>query len=172
MAEEGNEELSLDEGEAKGGSKKKLIIIIAIVVLLLGGGAGAFFFLSGDDSVDNIEETEISQEPTEALAAIYVPMPRPFVFNVTDGSQDRLVQIKVQLMIRGSDNAALVRKHIPLFEGTLVSVFSAAKVEQLRSPDGRVELREYALKALNVATNKVENKELIDTVLFTGFVLQ
>ena len=179
MADDQNAELSLDDGEgegAKGGSKKKLIIIIAAVVLLLGGGAGAFFFLSGDDSGSTTEQTEGTQESQEdtgeVLAASYVPMPRPFVFNVEDGKRDRLVQIKVQLMVRGSSHVTSLRKHIPLLEGTLVSVFSAATVEQLRSPAGKEELREYALKALNEATNKVENKALIDSVLFTGFVLQ
>jgi flagellar FliL protein len=54
----------------------------------------------------------------------------------------------------------------------LVSLFAAATVEQLRSPAGKEELREYSLKALNEATSKVEKKALIDSVLFTGFVLQ
>ena len=179
MADDQNAELSLDGGEGdgkKGGSKKKLIIIIVAVVLLLGGGAGAFFFFTGDDSGATAEQTETDQESSEdtgeVLVATYVPMPRPFVFNVQDGKRDRLVQIKVQLMVRGSSHAAALRKHIPLLEGTLVSVFSAATVEQLRSPTGKEELREYALKALNEATNKVEKKALIDSVLFTGFVLQ
>jgi len=172
-----DEELSLDDGEeaAGGGGKKKLIIIILAVVILLGGGGAAYFLLMGDDP--EAEQTEevvesASEEPADGLTAIYVAMPRPFVFNVMEGKRDRLVQIKVQLMVRGEANEILAKKHIPLLEGTLVRVFGAAPVEQLRNPEGKDQLRESALEALNAATKKREGKGLIQTVLFTGFVLQ
>ncbi|PKF62941.1 flagellar basal body-associated protein FliL [Psychromonas sp. psych-6C06] len=178
MAGEENEELSLDEGATAGGGKKKLIIIIVAVVLLLGGGAAAYFLLfSGDSAEASADQTSEQQTSSEVEgensgAASYVAMPRPFVFNVMDGKRDRLVQIKVQLLVRGTTNETLAKKHIPLLEGTLVRIFGAATVGQLRSPEGKDQLREYALKALNESTKKLEGKELIDTVLFTGFVLQ
>lgn len=178
MAGENNEELSLEgEDAVKKGGKKKLIIIIIAVVLLLGGAAGAyFFFFSGDSSAEVTEQSEAkddnSAEPGEVQLASYVPMPRPFVFNIMDGKRDRLVQIKVQLLVRGSDKVNLAKKHIPLLEDTLVRVFSAASVEQLQSPLGKTELRAFSLKALNEVTTKYENQALIDSVLFTGFVLQ
>ena len=167
-----DEEMSLDQEDGKKGGKKKLIIIIVAAVLLLGGGgAGAYFFLfAGDDSEVSEEQTE--QQAVELLAPSYVAMPRPFVFNVMDGKRDRLVQIKVQLLVRGNDNASLAKKHIPLLEGTLVRVFGSASADQLRSPDGKEQIREQALTELNSETNKLEGKELINSVLFTGFVLQ
>lgn len=174
MAEEENEDLSLEEKGGKGGNKKKLIIIIAAVVLLLAAGAGAYIFLfSGEEEVaEQSEEQATEAADDEGFVTIYVAMPRPFVFNVPDGKRDRLVQIKVQLMVRGDANSVLAKKHIPLLEGTLVRVFSAASIEQLRSPAGKGQLRVYSLEALNKATMKVENKALIHSVLFTGFVLQ
>jgi flagellar FliL protein len=170
-----DEDVSLDEGEAaKGGGKKKLIIIIVAALLILGGaGAGVYFFMFSDEPVEQTAESvEDPQETEQTLSANYVAMPRPFVFNVMDGKRDRLVQIKVQLMVRGSQNATLAKKHIPLLEGTLVRIFSAATVGQLRSSEGKEMLREYALKALNESTKKLEGKEIVHTVLFTGFVLQ
>lgn len=176
MADNENEDMSLDEeGSPQGGSKKKLIIIIVAVVLLLGGGVAAYFLLfSGDDSEAVTEQvTEVSDQASDShLSATYVAMPRPFVFNVMDGKRDRLVQIKVQLMVRGAENEALAKKHIPLLEGTLVRIFGGATVAQLRSPEGKDLLRKTALDGLNEATKKLEGKELIRTVLFTGFVLQ
>ena len=169
-----DEEISLDEEESpKSGGKKKLIIIIVAAVLILGGGgAAAYFLLFSDDSTPASEQTENAAEPEKTLAASYVAMPRPFVFNVQDGKRDRLVQIKVQLMVRGSDNVILAKKHIPLLEGALVRIFSAATISQLRSPEGKEQIRELALKALNESTTKLEGKDIINTVLFTGFVLQ
>jgi flagellar protein FliL len=178
MPDQDNEEMLLDEEAPASGGKKKLIIIIVAAVLLLGGGGGAAFFLLGGDSAP--PEGETSEEITkgeeevveQSVAASYVAMPRPFVFNVMDGKRDRLVQIKVQFMVRGTENVTLAKKHIPLLEGTLVRVFGAASVAQLRNPEGKEQIREQALVALNEASIKLEGKALIDTVLFTGFVLQ
>jgi len=174
-----DEDLSLDEdGAGKGGKKKLIIIVLAALLILGGGGAGAYFFLMGDDSSEVAEVAEESVdgadsgEAGETLTAIYVAMPRPFVFNVMDGQRDRLVQIKVQLMVRGAENEALAKKHIPLLEGTLVRIFGAATVAQLRSPEGKEQIREYSLEALNQSTQRLEGKTLIKSVLFTGFVLQ
>jgi flagellar FliL protein len=176
MAEEKNEELSLEGAEGAKGSKKKLIIIIVAAVLLLAGGVGAFIFFTGDDSESKEEEVAQPQQSAEKVAAVqaatYIPMPMPFVFNVMEGKRARLVQIKVQLLVRGRENELLVKKHVPLLQDTLVRVFAAATAEQLRSPAGKTELREFSLQALNEATTKYEKKALIDSVLFTGFVLQ
>jgi flagellar FliL protein len=40
-------------------------------------------------------------------------MPRPFVFNVAGGQRDRLVQIKIQLMVRGTADETLAKQNIP-----------------------------------------------------------
>tara|TARA_R110001583_G_scaffold26571_2_gene95724 strand:+ start:27443 stop:27976 length:534 start_codon:yes stop_codon:yes gene_type:complete len=177
MADKDEKEMSLDqEGDKKGG-KKKLIIIIVAVVLLLGGGAAAYFLLFSGDSSDapteqSTEQADAGKGDVASVSATYVAMPRPFVFNVMDGKRDRLVQIKVQLLVRGNENESLAKKHIPLLEGALVRVFGAATVSQLRNPEGKDQIREQALAELNKETKKLEGKELIDTVLFTGFVLQ
>jgi flagellar FliL protein len=162
-----------EEGKAPASKKKLIIIISAIVLVLLIGGGAAFFLMSGDDA-ENVDATDAvkTEEVVEEVNANYVPMPRPIVFNVLDGTRDRTVQIKVQLMVMDKSSEALTRKHVPLLESTLVSVFSAAPIEQLRSPQGKSELRETALTELNKATTLVEKRALIHTVLFTGFVLQ
>lgn len=176
MAEAKDEDLTLQNQDVvQGGGKKKLIIIIVAAVLLLGvAGAAYFIFFSGEKeaTAEQTEEPVSAESASETVMTAYVAMPRPFVFNVPDGKRDRLVQIKVQLMVRGNDNADLAKKHIPLLEGTLVRVFGAATVEQLRSPAGKAQLRAASLDALNAELSKVENKALIDGVLFTGFVLQ
>ena len=131
------------ETEAPKGKSKLLIIIIAVVVLLAGGGGAAFFLMGSDESV--AEQEAAPQEvatPTEPVA--YVSIPQPFLFNVTGDKKDRLVQIKVQLMVRGSENENLARYHSPLIESSLLNTFAAATVAQLRTVNGRVELRDKA----------------------------
>ncbi|EGR3965474.1 MULTISPECIES: flagellar basal body-associated protein FliL [Vibrio] len=159
--------------EAPKGKKKLLIIIIAAVVLLAGGGGAAFFMMGsgGDEAAAGAEQkTEQVAAPTDPVS--YVNIAQPFVFNVTGDAKDRLVQIKVQLMVRGSENENLARYHSPLVESSLLATFASATVEQLRTPNGRIELRDKATDDIKAALNQAVGKPVIEKVLFTDFVMQ
>ncbi|WP_159653609.1 flagellar basal body-associated protein FliL [Vibrio atypicus] len=159
------------ETEAPKGKGKLIIIIVAVVVLLLGGGGAAFFLMGSDEEAT--EEAATQQEvvaPTEPVA--YVNIAQPFIFNVTGDKRDRLVQIKVQLMVRGSENENLARYHSPLVESSLLSTFASATVEQLRSANGRVELRDKATEDIKASLTRAVGQPVIERVLFTDFVIQ
>ncbi|MBT0340679.1 flagellar basal body-associated protein FliL, partial [Vibrio campbellii] len=161
----------LQGADAPKGKSKLLIIIIAVVVLLLGGGSAAFF-LMGSDEPAQAAQAEQTQAQTAAAPIAYVNIAQPFIFNVTGDRRDRLVQIKAQLMVRGSENEQLARYHSPLIESSLLSTFASATVEQLRSPTGRVELRDRASDDIKAALNAAVGKPVIEKVLFTDFVIQ
>ncbi|EPM3974591.1 flagellar basal body-associated protein FliL [Vibrio vulnificus] len=163
------EELQNGE-EAPKGKSKLLIIIIAVVVLLVGGG-GAAFFLMGSDPAEEEAAAQVDTKPVEDPIA-YVNIAQPFVFNVTGDNRNRMVQIKVQLMVRGTENENLARYHSPLIESSLLSTFASATVEQLRSPMGRTELRDKATDDIKAALTKSVGQPVIEKVLFTDFVIQ
>ncbi|WP_454441888.1 flagellar basal body-associated protein FliL [Vibrio bathopelagicus] len=157
--------------DAPKGKSKILIIIIAVAVLLLGGGGAAFFFLgSNDEAAESALVTEAQSSASEPVA--YVNIPQPFLFNVTGDKKDRLVQIKAQLMVRGSKNEDLARYHSPLVESTLLATFASATVDQLRSPIGRVELRDKATEDIKASLAQAVGQPVIEKVLFTDFVIQ
>ncbi|MDN3697849.1 MULTISPECIES: flagellar basal body-associated protein FliL [Vibrio] len=161
----------VETGEAPKGKSKLLIIIIAVVVLLAGGGGAAFFFMGSDSSPEQSGTQEAAPIAVENLAA-YVNIPQPFLFNVTGDKRDRLVQIKVQLMVRGSENENAARYHSPLIESALLATFASATVNQLRSATGRVELRNKATEDVKASLTKAVGKPVIEKVLFTDFVIQ
>ncbi|WP_026375595.1 flagellar basal body-associated protein FliL [Aestuariibacter salexigens] len=175
MAEE---ELQMEEGGKKG---KMMIVIIALVVVLAGGGA-ALFFLGGEEAP--IEEDfasatgapsaapSSSSEPARVGTALYVAMPRPFQFNVPGAGRDRLVQIKVQLMVRGSDNEEVAKQHIPAIEGTLLQVFSAANADDLVTEAGKAALRDQSTREVQRRLQELAGAQVVEKVLFTGFVMQ
>ena len=176
-----DEELQVEEGGKK---KSKLMLIIIIAVVVIGGAAGAYFFLfagSDEPAADQLPETEAAAAAAPATqgggaeigTALYVAMPRPFVFNVPGGGRDRLVQIKVQLLVRGSDNEELVKTHIPLIEGTLLQTFSMSNAEDLVTEAGKIELREQAVSEVKKALEENDiGSNVVERVLFTGFVMQ
>jgi flagellar FliL protein len=161
------------QGDAPKGKSKLLIIIIAAVVLLGGGGGAAFFLMGSDEpSMENGADTKAQTVQTPEDPIRYVSIPQPFVFNVTGDKRDRLVQIKVQLMVRGTKNEELARYHTPLVESSLLSTFASATVDQLRSPTGRTELRNKATEDIRSALNRAVGNPIIERVLFTDFVMQ
>jgi flagellar FliL protein len=179
-------ELELD---SSGKSKKKMFIIIAVVVVvvvLLGGIGGYFLFMGGDssadqakmdaalnsDSGDGTTATVSADSGAQLGSALYVPMPRPFRFNVPGAVRDRFVEIRVQLLVRGSDNEENSKMHIPLIESTLLGVFSQANSDDLATSAGKTSLKQKALVAVQQIMTDIEGDKTVEKILFTGFVMQ
>ena len=169
MAEEQQLELKNQSG------KKKLIIIIAALRVLGLGGGGAWFMLSGGSgkasSHDGKSEEEVAAEKM-AKETRYVVMPSPFVFNVPGTTKDRMVQIKMALLVRGPKNEALAKLHAPLIEGALLKVVTTHTADELLTEAGKEKLRSEALKSMQGVMTEVTHEPVIEQLLFTGFVMQ
>lgn len=184
-----DEELQIEE--EGGGKKSKLMLIIIIVVVLLGGGAGAYFFLfAGDEPVaeEGVEGEAAAEGGEEAEAetadagagsagaeigtALYVAMPQPLLFHIPGSGRERTVQIKIQLLVRGSDNEETAKVNMPLIQGRLLQVFSSSNADDLVTEAGKIELREKALEEVQSAMKEYTGTEVVEQVLFTGFVMQ
>ncbi|WP_448213094.1 flagellar basal body-associated protein FliL [Colwellia sp. MEBiC06753] len=186
MADE--KDLELD----KSGGKKKMMMIIVAVVVLAAAGGGAFFFLGGDSGPSDAEmaaaldsgsgsvssgSADDESADGEASAAkkgtaLYVPMPRPFRFNVPGAARDRFVEIRVQLLVRGADNEEEAKKHVPLIESTLLSVFSISNADDLATSAGKTSLKQKALAEVQRVLTDITGDKVVEKVLFTGFVMQ
>ena len=157
----------------QGGKKKLIIIVAAVLVLALAGGGAWFFMSSGAKKGGHDGQSE------EALAAAklaketrYVVMPRPFVFNVPGNPKDRMVQIKMALLVRGPKNEELAKLHAPLIEGALLKVVTTYSADELLTSAGKERLRAEALKTMQGVMTEVSNEPVIEQLLFTGFVMQ
>ncbi|MDP4528232.1 flagellar basal body-associated protein FliL [Alkalimonas delamerensis] len=163
---------------AESGSKKKLLLIVGgtLAVLVIAAVGILFWFSDGSGGTPSAGPTAaVSEDGTPAAptgAAFYVPLPRPFIFNVPGSSRDRLVQIRVQLLVRGSNNDTLAKRHIPLIEGTLLQTFSSANADDLITAAGKESLRNKALSDLQQELLRVTGTVVVEEVLFTGFVMQ
>uniref|UniRef100_A0A486XVE9 Flagellar protein FliL n=1 Tax=Rheinheimera sp. BAL341 TaxID=1708203 RepID=A0A486XVE9_9GAMM len=161
---------------ADGGGKKKLLLIGGAVAVVLVLAVVGWLMFSGDDSAAagnaGVEVSADAPPATVTDTALYVPLPRPFVFNVPGASRDRMVQIKVQLLVRGSNNETIALRHIPLIEGSLLQTFSSANADELVTVAGRDALKNKALSDLQQAMIEVVGSVVVEEVLFTGFVMQ
>ena len=194
----GDEELQIEE--EGGGKKSKMMLIIIIAVVLIGGGAGAYFFLfaGGDEPAaealaEGEEGAAAEGEGEEGAAAegegeapeaapasgsaevgtaLYVALPQPLLFHIPGSGRERTVQIKIQLLVRGTDNEETAKVNIPLIQGRLLQVFSSSNADDLVTEAGKIELREKALEEVQSAMKEYTGSEVVEQVLFTGFVMQ
>lgn len=169
--------LELENIGATKSNKKRLILIgIGAVVALLIGLLLWFLLRANDGGADIAQAEQTAQMAASAsnvpASAVYVPMPRPFLFNLPGPTRTRLVEIKVQLMVRGGNDAVLVQKHIPLIEDALLTTFSGADVPKLSTQAGKDELRQLALLSVQTSLQSITGRQVVEKVLFTGFVMQ
>ncbi|MBY6186874.1 flagellar basal body-associated protein FliL [Marinobacter hydrocarbonoclasticus] len=173
-----DDNLQVDVETAPG--KRRMYWVLAIggaVLLLIAVVFGVVSMLGGDDEVsaqtsDSVKTGGSLRAGLAQDGALYVPMPRPFLFNLPGPDRTYLVQIKVQLQVRGNDAQSAARKHIPLIEDTLLTTFSAAEADQIKRKEGKDELRTQALLNVQNALQSITGKPQVDRVLFTGFVMQ
>ncbi|WP_404948309.1 flagellar basal body-associated protein FliL [Shewanella sp. SR43-4] len=170
------QELELNDTPNAGKKSKKLFIFggIGLVLVLLIGG-GLWFFMGSDEPAATDVSGDASADPAAPIVsseAEYVGMPRPFLFNLPGADRARLVEIKVQLMVRGESNSVLTQKHIPLIEDALLTTFSAADVQKLSTQAGKDELRQLALLNVQNTLQPITGTKVVEKVLFTGFVMQ
>ncbi|WP_214000052.1 flagellar basal body-associated protein FliL [Arsukibacterium sp.] len=166
-------------GEGKGGLKKIILLGSAVLLVLL-LAAGAYFYFLGSESAEQAANAETSESQASGENrpagpegnALYVALPRPFIFNVPGSARDRLVQIKVQLLVRGSNNETLALRHIPLIEASLLAAFSSANADELVTTTGKDALKNKALSDLQQALLEVAGSVVVEEVLFTSFVMQ
>ncbi|MDN5370174.1 MAG: flagellar protein FliL [Shewanella sp.] len=173
MAEQ--DELQLQENQEGNSKRKKKLLIFGgagvLVLVLLGVVLWLVLGGSKEETPAAADATKTAQ-PDTAKEAFYVAMPRPFLFNLPGNNQTRLVEIKVQLMVRDSDDDTLLKKHIPLVEDALLTTFSSGSVEKLSTQAGKDELRQLALLNVQNTLQPVTGRKVVEKVLFTGFVMQ
>ncbi|MBO1519184.1 flagellar basal body-associated FliL family protein [Oceanisphaera pacifica] len=144
---------------------KRKIILILIAVLLLGiGGAGVWFLKPSGNTTE--------EQPVVDNKALYIGLNQPFIFPVVAGRRERLVQVEVQLMVRGDKNQAEARRHLPLLESTLLEVFSRQSADNYITADGKQTVRNEAVNELNAVLTEELGTSLIEKVLFTSIVMQ
>ncbi len=155
------------------GSSKKMLFMIGGVASVIIIATLVYFFVFAGSSTNSISpERGTAVTGPAAGNAYYVALPRPFIFNVPGQNRDRLVQISVQLMVRGGSNDDLARQNIPMIEGVLHRTFSAATAESLQTSEGRLALRDAALNVVRNTLEELTGSPVVEELLFTGFVMQ
>lgn len=154
------------DGEQKKKSPILLFIIGGILLVGLSIG-GTLFFVLGGDSEDESTEVEPGNPP-----ALYYALNPKFQTNYDVNGRQRLFQVAISLLTREQDVVDALAAHSPVIKSKLVILLSGQDFVALQTPDGREQLREECLKAVQEILETEIGKPGVEKVLFTDFVMQ
>lgn len=160
------EEEKADGQQAK--PKTTLILVVAVLVALVtGGGVAAFFLVGSNDG----RAAAASQEPPHP-SAIYFDFKPPFIVNYQWNGRQRYVQVSLSVLTRQAAVVDALQLHMPLLRNNLLMVLSEQNFDTLRTPEGKVALRQVLLDELQKTMTEKTGEPGIEQVLFTNFVMQ
>ncbi|MCR4554868.1 MAG: flagellar basal body-associated FliL family protein [Succinivibrionaceae bacterium] len=158
-------ELKLDNG----GGKKKLFIIIGAVVLLVVVGV-VVFMMMGSSEPQESEQTQ--QLLAESNKIFYVSIPSPIVLKVVSKPKGHIMQLRLSLMVRGEENKKLAEHHLPAILSAISSSLYDLDFAEVQTPEGKEKIKETALKSVQSKLKQLENKPVVEKVLYDGFIIQ
>ena len=103
---------------------------------------------------------------------IYVTMPDPLLVNITAGKRTRMMQVRVNFMVRSKEAEDALKLHMPLVRNNLLDYLSTADAEEVRTREGRNKVKDEAFKVAQEVMMQQAGFEAIEMLLFTDFVVQ
>ena len=184
---EDGEEGGAAEAPAGSGKKKKLIMLGGIGVLLLAVAGGGSWFALKSMGGDKAKAAEAGAEhaggeakdgkPAEGENAkkresLYEALDPAFLANYTVGGRQHYLQLSLTVLAREQKGVDGLHQHMPLIRNRVVMLLSGEQFETLQTDDGRQQLQQKLLAAIQEILTKETGQPGIEQVFFTNFVMQ
>jgi flagellar FliL protein len=153
---------------------KKLIIILSIVAFFMVVGLGAGFFvmwskitqLSAAPQENSDVEGAEEEDATAQLGPIMTL--NPFVVNLADPGGNRYLRMSLELELSEEPVRQEIMTRLPQVRNAMLMILPNKRFEDISSSDGKEELREEIITAMNDLLSKGE----IRNIYYTEFVVQ
>ncbi len=167
-------EVEFEPDEEKKSSKKLIIIILAVLVLIGGGGAGYYFFFMNDSAGDGEEQVEEPEEEEEAgnAGVFYFDLEKPFIVQFPKASEAKLLQVSISIQVNDELFIEELKKHEPMIRNNFLMVMADANAGELKTVEGKENLKTGLLEALNKIMDKMSKKNHVEDLFFTALVMQ
>lgn len=180
MAEDKEEKK--DDASAKSGmSVKKLVIILfTVFILILGIVVGLLVYLlspsggtapaNSNQAVEAIIEEDSAEEAVDSQSFFYTIRP-PFTVNFIASRNAKFLRVSVDLVISSEDAIDHIEDNLPFIKNDFVSLFSSKSFDELKTPEGKEQLRAEALDRVQTILKRETGQPLVKSILFTSFVM-
>ena len=120
--------------------------------------------------------TAWGEDKEEKPQAFYHQLGKVLVVNLAPISSHvdgGLIQVAVQVMVRGERDLAIITRHTPYLRNDLILLLSSKTKEQLHRAEGRELLRRQALDIIRKRVAKQEGEAItVEKVLFTQVIIE
>ncbi|MEO8992774.1 MAG: flagellar basal body-associated protein FliL [Nitrosospira sp.] len=141
---------------------RKLILVIVSAVLLLGAGAGgaAWYFNQIQDGA-----TPKKKPP------VFVNLDT-FTVNLQSEFSEQHLQTNLTLKVENVEAVELIKLHMPEVRNRILLLLSSKAASQIIATDGKKELATELLAEINLPFSEDNAEKIVESVLFTSFVIQ
>jgi len=150
---------------------KKILIVGSAVMLLAGGGASAYYFTgiggTASEGEPGDQEPAVQEMAEEEKEAFFHTLP-PLVVSSNYNGSLRYLQVKLSILTRSEETLEKLRTNTPLIQNSLIMLLDTFKFAELDNAEGKEKLRTRAEEEVR----NLINDERVESVLFTGFVIQ
>jgi flagellar FliL protein len=155
-----------------GFSMKKLVIVIVIVQVIMFGGLAAFLTMSGLTGGGGQNQAAGEEgDVVNTSEPIYIAFEK-FTVNFGGRQASHFMQVEIQAMTHDPDIQAEVTKHMPVIRNRIILILSSQTLESVTSLEGKDNLREQILIAVQEILQQRSKKTGIEEIYFTSFVMQ
>lgn len=155
-------ESAVVDPKQKSKKSSKLILVIVSAVLLLGAGAGgaAWYFRQVQDGA-----TPMKKPP------VFVSLDT-FTVNLQPEHSEQHLQTNLTLKVENVEAVGLIKLHMPEVRNRILLLLSSKAASQIIATDGKKDLAAELLAEINQPFSEQHSKKIVESVLFTSFVIQ
>ena len=111
------------------------------------------------------------QTPQAVPAPIFIPI-TPFTVTLQSADRERIVHIAMTLRVADEQSRQRIEKYMPEVRSRVLMLLSAQTPESVQTPQGKVDLANALMKAVNKPFTPLPDGQYVTDVLFTEFVVQ
>jgi len=152
---------------------KKILMLAGGALLLVGASIGGTLFLAGGQAA----APGVAGAPPEVAAAVipkvlYYNVQPEFVVNLKPPSRDEFLMVELAIAAYDQDQLDTIDDNMPELRHELLMLFGRQKSQDLRSEEGKAELRTEAIAIIDSLVEKHFGPAPVNDVFLTRFVMQ
>jgi len=169
------DEEKTESKEKSGGGLLPIINLVLLVLVLAVGGFVAWKLISMEQPAEppaavaqQTDETAIPEAEDDTDAP---PIPMDIddlTINLADTDRDRYLRVKISLQLRSEEAKAKVTMHMVEIKDLLISSISGKKFADIRTPQGKYELKMDLIYRIN----RIVGGKPVKKLFFDDFVSQ
>ena len=137
------------------------VAVLLVTIAAVGALAGHWVGLASQ------QRAEVRPAPARPVVGALVPLD-PFIANLADEQGTRYLRATLQVELYEARVPDELQARLPQVRDLLLTLFTSKAFAEVRTPQGKAQLREEIVSRINRALQK----DLVKAVYFTDFVVQ